>query len=307
MDDARADTLFDATANANNGLFMNGTNNVAGFSGNALNFNGVDNFVQFSTSPSFDMPGGVVTVSVWAKLKYLPTEMPGGFGPLFDSQDDQYVLYADKGNKELRFKATSSNGAARPGIPQADLITGQWINAVGVFDGTNATVYFNGVKKGTLPLTGTIKPGQVAMLGKSGTSGTPGFLNGQIDNVAIYSKALSETEIQDLYTNFKVPAKNIGVGVQNESQLPVTYDLAQNFPNPFNPSTRFNYQLPASGKVTLKIFDVLGREVATLVDEMKEAGRYSVNFNASALASGAYFYRLQAGSFVSIKKMMLLK
>lgn len=307
MDDARADTLFDATANANNGLFMNGTNNVAGFSGNALNFNGVDNFVQFSTSPSFDMPGGVVTVSVWAKLKYLPTEMPGGFGPLFDSQDDQYVLYADKGNKELRFKATSSNGAARPGIPQADLITGQWINAVGVFDGTNATVYFNGVKKGTLPLTGTIKPGQVAMLGKSGTSGTPGFLNGQIDNVAIYSKALSETEIQDLYTNFKVPAKNIGVGVQNESQLPVTYDLAQNFPNPFNPSTRLNYQLPASGKVTLKIFDVLGREVATLVDEMKEAGRYSVNFNASALASGAYFYRLQAGSFVSIKKMMLLK
>lgn len=91
------------------------------------------------------------------------------------------------------------------------------------------------------------------------------------------------------------------------NSLPTEYNLDQNYPNPFNPSTVISYQLPISGNVTLKIFDVLGREVATLVDEYKNAGSYNIEFDASILPSGVYFYQLQAGSFVQTRKMVLLQ
>ncbi|MDP3148080.1 MAG: T9SS type A sorting domain-containing protein [Ignavibacteria bacterium] len=85
------------------------------------------------------------------------------------------------------------------------------------------------------------------------------------------------------------------------------YALAQNYPNPFNPVTTITYQLPKSGSVTLKIFDILGNEVKTLVNEQKEMGRYTVQFDASSLASGMYVYQLRANDYTSTKKMLLLK
>ncbi len=89
--------------------------------------------------------------------------------------------------------------------------------------------------------------------------------------------------------------------------LPKEFKLEQNYPNPFNPSTAISYQLPAQSFVTLKIFDVLGREISTLVDELKSAGKYEVEFNGSNLSTGVYIYRLAAGNFVSTKKMILQK
>ncbi|MGE5353700.1 MAG: T9SS type A sorting domain-containing protein, partial [Acidobacteriota bacterium] len=89
---------------------------------------------------------------------------------------------------------------------------------------------------------------------------------------------------------------------------PVTeYGLSQNYPNPFNPSTVINYQIPKASKVMLKIYDMLGKEVTTLVNEYKEQGRYSVEFNASNLPSGTYIYEIRANNFVKSGKMMLLK
>lgn len=103
--------------------------------------------------------------------------------------------------------------------------------------------------------------------------------------------------------------------VEENNFLPNNFSLSQNYPNPFNPKTVIGYQLPVNIIVTLKIYDVLGREVATLVDEYKPAGRYEVEFNASNLSSGTYFYRLQAGDpsvgsgqrFVETKRLTLLK
>lgn len=89
--------------------------------------------------------------------------------------------------------------------------------------------------------------------------------------------------------------------------LPTQFDLAQNYPNPFNPTTMINYQLPKNSFVTLKVYDVLGRGVATLVNEKENAGSYSVKFDGSTFASGVYLYRLEAGSFISVKKLMVLK
>ncbi len=90
-------------------------------------------------------------------------------------------------------------------------------------------------------------------------------------------------------------------------QLPRRFELGQNYPNPFNPSTIIGYQLPTTGNVTLKIYDVLGREVETLIDAHQNAGDHSVTFNGDKLASGVYFYKLTAGNYTAVKKFMLLK
>ncbi len=89
--------------------------------------------------------------------------------------------------------------------------------------------------------------------------------------------------------------------------LPTEYKLFQNYPNPFNPTTTINYQIPKDGRVTIKVFDILGREVKTLVDEFKPSGQYLVRFDASHLSSGLYFYSLKSDSYSVVKKMMLLK
>jgi hypothetical protein len=95
--------------------------------------------------------------------------------------------------------------------------------------------------------------------------------------------------------------------VEEESSIAKSFTLSQNYPNPFNPTTVISYQLPVTSNVALRVFDIIGREVATLVNETKEAGSYEVTFNASKLASGMYFYRLQAGNFSAIKKLVLIK
>jgi hypothetical protein len=100
---------------------------------------------------------------------------------------------------------------------------------------------------------------------------------------------------------------NTGLPTEENSNLPKQFALSQNYPNPFNPTTIIAYQLPVAGNVSLKIFDMLGKEVATLVNGRQDAGAYTVDFNASQLSSGVYFYRLQSGSFVQTRKMMLVK
>lgn len=100
----------------------------------------------------------------------------------------------------------------------------------------------------------------------------------------------------------------VPVSVNNEVDiLPKEYSLSQNYPNPFNPSTIINYSIPKSGMVTLRIYNVLGQEVKTLVNQIQNPGSHRVSFNASALSSGIYFYSLTAENFVQVKKMMLIK
>jgi len=96
-------------------------------------------------------------------------------------------------------------------------------------------------------------------------------------------------------------------GVINNNITPVKYNLAQNYPNPFNPTTKISFDISKSGLVSLKVYDMLGREVRTLVNEVKSAGSYTVDFNASDFSSGVYFYKLKAGDFSDTKKLILMK
>jgi hypothetical protein len=88
---------------------------------------------------------------------------------------------------------------------------------------------------------------------------------------------------------------------------PTDYALEQNFPNPFNPVTKINFAIPRQGHVTLKIYDVTGREVVTLADEIMTSGFYTKEFNGGNFASGVYFYRIESSGFIQTKKMLLIK
>jgi hypothetical protein len=97
-------------------------------------------------------------------------------------------------------------------------------------------------------------------------------------------------------------------GTQNIiGNVPGTYSLSQNYPNPFNPVTRINFDIPKQGLVTMKVFDILGREIRTLINEVKSPGKYSVDFNGMELSSGVYFYRIESNGFTDIKRMLLIK
>jgi hypothetical protein len=97
-------------------------------------------------------------------------------------------------------------------------------------------------------------------------------------------------------------------GLQNNNgSVPSAYSLLQNFPNPFNPETKINYAIPKAGLVKIVVYDLLGAEVSTLVNENMEAGYHNVTFNGTNFASGVYFYKITAGEFTATKKMLLVK
>ena len=122
----------------------------------------------------------------------------------------------------------------------------------------------------------------------------------------IFEKREGEGEMKKLYRD--IYSYSFPTMVEQKSPIVVSStQLEKNYPNPFNPTTTIHYQIANAGVVNLKVYDVLGKEIATLVNEKKDVGKYSINFNASHLPAGIYFYRLQSGEFVETKKMVLLK
>ncbi len=107
------------------------------------------------------------------------------------------------------------------------------------------------------------------------------------------------------------PAKSTAVKDNNSQNFPGIFTLYQNYPNPFNPTTKIKYSIPVGTQhavsVQLKVYDILGREVATLVNKQQQPGNYEVEFNASNLSSGVYFYRIITNDFTATKKFVLLK
>jgi subtilisin-like proprotein convertase family protein len=156
----------------------------------------------------------------------------------------------------------------------------------------------NPISGGTAPFTGSFRP----------ESPLTAF-NGQAPNgdwvLSVNDNATGDTGIIKAWcivVSFSCP-----VGGIQTIEIPNYYSLSQNYPNPFNPSTTIKFTLPKGDNVKLVIFDALGREVKTLVNEYRSIGVYNVSFDASTLSSGIYFYRLTAGEFTDTKKMLLVK
>ncbi len=179
--------------------------------------------------------------------------------------------------------------------------------------------WLNGKASYMVPLLQTVFPGSwapdapaemIAALGK----------NGQFINIIPTQRLVMVRMGEAPDTSYDVPMQfdndiwirlNAVIGspdaVKDRAYAPARSGLDQNYPNPFNPETEIRYQVSAAGRVRLIVYDVLGREVRTLVDEVKRSGAYSVRFNGRTLPSGVYFCRLQSGSFVETKKLVLLR
>lgn len=119
-------------------------------------------------------------------------------------------------------------------------------------------------------------------------------------NSGKYNYKLKQVDFNGNFEYFNLGSE-VGIGI------PGKFELSQNYPNPFNPSTKINYDIPFDGKVSLKLFDITGKEVATLVNEFQTAGYYTATFNGANLSSGIYYYKLESGKFNEVKKMILLK
>ncbi len=133
---------------------------------------------------------------------------------------------------------------------------------------------------------------------------TPGSTNAQLELAKDIAEAASN---QVIIAAGKVPDYNILYKTGASDNLPTKYTLYSNYPNPFNPTTVIRYAIPTDGFVTLKVYDLLGREIASLVNEKLEQGIYSVNFDASKLSSGVYIYKMQVNNFTATKKMILIR
>jgi len=114
-------------------------------------------------------------------------------------------------------------------------------------------------------------------------------------------------QLEDLLLSTGIKPNEQKSRIGSENNIPMTFELSQNYPNPFNPVTNIKYQIPKDIMVSVKVYDMLGRELKTLVNEFKKAGSYLVSFNGGEFASGVYFYRIQAGNFVQVKRMVLIK
>lgn len=229
MDDGLVDpatAIIKDTLGVSNGNLSGGnpsawlTEPDARFNG-ALHVDGQNVYVTVPSSTALDINEAAVTISVWAKLEQLPSELPGSFGGIYDSSSDSYVVYLDRGNRELRFKVSTVDGhAARPGIPESDLILNEWIHIVGVYDGNasdtagEARLYLNGELKDThighdstsgTGLTGFVATGQVAGIGRDGVNAQY-FFTGAVDDIAIWGRALTQAEISYLASGHAVPS-----------------------------------------------------------------------------------------------------
>ncbi|MCH7965014.1 MAG: T9SS type A sorting domain-containing protein, partial [Bacteroidetes bacterium] len=135
--------------------------------------------------------------------------------------------------------------------------------------------------------------------GNSNSQKEYSFTDAEVNSSGIYYYRLKQIDNDGAYEFSKTIEVNFNV--------PASFELSQNYPNPFNPSTTISFNLPESGKVILKIYNIMGEEIKTLVEGYKEAGIYTVKFNAEGHPSGMYLYRLSTNGFTETKKMLFMK
>jgi hypothetical protein len=211
FDEGSGDIAKDSSGNGNDGQIMNAPEWVDGKSGKALRFDGVDDYINLPAATSDNWEG--MTVAAWVWLNLLPNELPYSYGEIYGSNQDLYDLYEDRGNNELRCKFATTSSAERPGIPTAQLVTGQWLHIAGTYDNAagEAKIYMNGELQDTHNLTGIISGVQYSSIGAQGGPNGPftDFLDGILDEVAIFNVALTEQEIQTIME--QGVAKSVGI------------------------------------------------------------------------------------------------
>ncbi len=310
---------MDSSVYGNNGGLTPDPTFINGMKGSAMYFDGIDDHVFIWDSNSLDTDSSM-TISLWimpdslasggAKVmsKWYSAPSEGDWLLSLSSQDScggncvswyfGFANYSVYGNP---------NGWFSIGPPDLDyyLTLGEWNFITVTFDTGLVNLYYNGnlIKTDTslIKYTSLNEYNTDDIYIGSLWNGYSAYrFKGGLDEIRIYNRALSASEVNDIY-NFVTSVEN------NVNKLPEEFALSQNYPNPFNPSTKIKYSVTLSSNVVIKVYDVLGDEVATLVNEEKPAGEYKVEFDGIKLSSGIYFYQLKAGSYIETKKMVLMK
>ncbi|MCA2004911.1 MAG: T9SS type A sorting domain-containing protein [Ignavibacterium sp.] len=295
IDYTRTDTFFVYVLLTNN---INPSNeNLRLFYTSLANFGTAATWIQYNvgqtTNPEFD---GMIAVNrATNQMAVVHTTTVGS---------DKNIEYAYSLNGKVPFTqnvalSNTANIEERASIHSPENQTGAFRVAY-ITKGTADTVFY----KSTLNIASSfIGTTQVSRVNYSSTSVIPsvcGFANAGFFSGGVIYAGLGPT---NLYFN----SSNLTTDVEDNFISLDNYALYQNYPNPFNPTTKIVWQSPVSGWQTIKVYDILGNEIATLVNEYRDAGRNEIEFDASKLSSGLYIYTLKAGSFVSSKKMMLIK
>ncbi len=290
----------DESGNNHNGV-IHGASLVADRFGNpnrAFFFNGVSDYIEVPNNDSLNFQQAI-SVNFWMNI--------GAF-----HAREAYPL--SHGSWEKRWKISLTNQRLRwtvkttAGIKDLDsetvLTTDSSYNVTAVYNGADFEIYLNGELDSFSSWSGLILPADINFtIGQVLPDNSNYNFEGVLDDIRIYNYGLSVQEIHDLYQGTTTTAiqKNRG------AEIPATFVLFPNYPNPFNPVTTIKFSLPHQNRVVLKVYDVLGREVASLLDKFLSAGNYSVEWNAINHASGIYYYRLQAGAFRKTQKMLLIR
>ena len=297
---------------------------VLGQISGAQQFNGSTTKLNITANPSFDFGNkSNFSVEFWYKGSSAPSTVKSAVGRNISSTGAKWWvgLNANDGKARFYMSAGGKSGAVNGSV----ITDGKWHYVTATRNGSTGSlkIYVDGVLKASSTVNPTVGFASSTDYLNIGWLNFQSVytLNGALDEVAIYSKELSSSEIQQHYSNgikglnyFEsiVTSKNEITEVQLSAEntltiIPSNFELMQNYPNPFNPATTIKYAVSEAANVTIKIYDMLGSEVMTLVNKDHAPGFYEVNFNASNLASGTYIYQLRSNGYVETKKMLLLK
>ncbi len=264
---------------------------------NAYLFNGVSDFIRVQNTDELNFQDAI-SISFWMKA-----------GVLYSDREAHPISH---GSWQNRWKISITDKRIRWTIRTSDrpvdldsktvLTIDEYYHVVTVYDGNDLEIYINGELDAFSSYAGQILTTSIELtIGQVLPNEQRYNFNGVLDDIRIYNYALSVPEIRELY--------DIGTSARNvtRNDTPIEFTLYQNYPNPFNPSTTVSFSIPSPEYVTLMVFDILGREVTTLVSGDLNAGVHTVTWDAKGLPSGVFYGVLRAGNHYTVQKMILLR
>ena len=294
----------DATGNQNYGYLKNmqSSNWVEGFTGNALEFDGQDDYVLVNHKEFIDFHIRGFSISFWIRQNDKTLTVPYLSKRIYDAEigGKGYEIYHDASGK-VRFVVVDEYAESFVEASDSNFVTGNWVLLTAVRDQAAKMLhlYANGLLTASAA-DSSWNISQRADLFIGTNAAEQSFYKGTLDDIRVYNYALDSLGVQNLYNEYYTDVKEIST--------PMQYQLAlNNYPNPFNPTTTIAYEVPSRNRVTLTVFNMLGQEIALLVDEVKPAARFMVLFNAADLNSGIYFYQLRVGKDVLTRKMVIMR
>lgn len=267
----------------------------------AYAFDGVTSSIVVPNDPGLNFQNAI-SVNFWMKVGALYTgreQYPISHG----NWQSRWKFSISPGSNKLRWTLKNAVGGVKDLDSETALLRDTLYNVTGVYSGSDLEIYLNGQLDAFSIFSGPINQTTSALTFGQDLPGDNNYnFNGVLDDIRIYDYALSLQEIGSLVVT--------AVGRDRAAGLPVSFRLNQNFPNPFNPSTTITFAIPersSTGPISLRVYDLLGRGVASLVDQHLPAGYYSVRWDAAALASGVYVCQLEADGKALTRKMLLMK